>query len=553
MHFVVYSLCCTPHGAPTNGLPNCPAARPVAPIYPFDNVLFCSVLTDRSTSSLRKHLGMTQGLWLVSDIVLIALSLWGAALLIDPSASGIVLFQYPIAALTPAAVALSLWMTGAYRGAVRNMHLHRFLQMGLGMVGAALVATALAYFWDPSQMLPRGIMALHVLLAIGGVLGSRALVRLIWEERNPPTPPAARPPSLTLYDVVNREPPAINTQELRNALADRTVLVTGAGGSIGRELMAQLASMNPFQLVGVDMSEYNLYRLQHALHEDTVSDSAVDLRLADVRDLQTMHRIFRQTAPDVVIHTAAYKHVPMMERHPAEAFRNNTEATMQVLQLCEEHQTRQFLFVSTDKAVQPTSVLGATKRMAEWYVRAATSPVNRSIVRFGNVFGSRGSVVPRFERCLANGSPIPVTHPDMERYFMSATEACSLIMHTLLLDSHPAYLFRMGQPVCIQDLAEQLVRRWYPHRRVDSMIEHIGRRPGEKMTEALAMPGEEISDTAHPSIIGVHGAMPYSRAELDVHVQHLSEQCRRSDVSASQLRRLIMRMPSIAPSQTAHS
>ncbi len=487
------------------------------------------------------------------DAVLIALSLWAAALLTDPSASEMALFQRPVAGLTFGAFVLSLWATGAYREAVRNMHLRRFLQMGLGMVGAALVATALAYFWDPSQMLPRGIMALHALLATGGVLGSRALVRLILEERNPPTPPVARPPSITLYDVVDREPPVINTQKLRNALADRTVLVTGAGGSIGRELMAQLAPMHPFRLVGVDMSEYNLYRLQHTLQEDAVSEGTVDLRLADVRDAQTMHRIFHQTAPDVVIHTAAYKHVPMMERHPAESFRNNTGATMQLLQLCEEHQTGQFLFVSTDKAVQPTSVLGATKRLAEWYVRAATSPVNRSIVRFGNVFGSRGSVVPRFERRLAAGQPIPVTHPDMERYFMSAAEACSLIMNTLLLDSHPVYLFRMGQPVRIQDLAEQLVRRWYPHRRVDSMIEHIGRRPGEKMTEALAMPGEETSDTAHPSIVGVHGAMPYSRAELDVHIQHLSEQCRRADTSASQLRRLIMQMPSTTHSQTARS
>lgn len=487
------------------------------------------------------------------DVALVVLSLWAGAFLVGHSASVLVLFLHPVAGLTVGALVLSLIATGAYGQPVHAIHLRRFLWMGGGMIGAALVATALAYFWDPAQMLPRGIMALHVLIATGSVLGSRALTRFIWEERNPSSFTSSAPAPITLHDVVDRAPPTINTQEIRNALADRTVLVTGAGGSIGRELMTQLASMHPFRLVGVDMSEYNLYRLQHMLDTDGILGHDVDLRLADVRDTKTMHRIFRQAAPDVVIHTAAYKHVPMMERYPAEAFRNNTRATIELLQLCEEHQTEQFLFVSTDKAVQPTSVLGATKRMAEWYVRAANSSVSRSIVRFGNVFGSRGSVVPRFERCMAHGKPIPVTHPDMERYFMSATEACSLIMHTLLLDSHPVYLFRMGDPVRIQDLAEQLVRRWYPHRRVDSMIEHIGRRPGEKMSEALAMPGEATADTAHPAIIGVNGAMPYSRAELDVHIQHLEMQCRRTNASPSQLRRLIMSTPSTTPSKTTRS
>jgi len=501
-------------------------------------------------SDVPRRVGLA--LWFVWDVVLVTFSLWGAAVLMSRPVPADALLQFP-AAVTLSAMLLSLWGTGAYQVVARDIHLHRFIRMGGGMVGAGLVATALAYFWDPAHMLPRGVLALHALMATGGVLGSRALARLVWEYQHTPAPPTPSPAPITLYDVVDREPPVINTKELRTALADRTVLVTGAGGSIGSELMTQLAQLHPFRLVGVDMSEYNLYRLRHALDASVLPENALDLRLADVRTPETMHRIFRQTAPDVVIHTAAYKHVPMMERHPAEAFGNNTQATMQLLRLCEEHQTGQFLFVSTDKAVQPTSVLGATKRLAEWYVRAAQSPVSRSIVRFGNVFGSRGSVVPRFERCLAAGTPIPVTHPDMERYFMSATEACSLIMHTLLLDSHPVYLFRMGEPIRIQDLAEQLVRRWYPHQSPNAMIEHTGRRPGEKMTEALAMPGEQTSDTAHPSILGVEGAMPYSRAELDMHIQHVEEQCRHPDVSASQLRRLIMNTPSMPPSVPTHS
>lgn len=435
--------------------------------------------TDRFTLSLRRLSDLSReaklASWLLLDVSIIVLSLWGAATLMSQPVSGEALLQSP-AIVTLGSMLLSLWATGTYQVSVRDIHLRRFVRMGTGMVGAALMATALAYFWDPAQMLPRGVAALHTLMAIGGVLGSRALARLVWEEKHAPQPPTPAPNSITLYDVVDRNPPTIDTQELHNASADRTILVTGAGGSIGSELMVQLAQLRPFRLVGVDMSEYNLYRLRHNLDAADSPDNVLDLRLADVRTPHAMHRIFRETAPDVVIHTAAYKHVPMMERHPAEAFHNNTRATMQLLKLCEEHQTAQFLFVSTDKAVQPTSVLGATKRLAEWYVRAAQSPVSRSIVRFGNVFGSRGSVVPRFERCLSSGRPIPVTHPDMERYFMSAAEACSLIMHTLLLDSHPVYLFRMGSPVRIQDLAEQLVRRWYPHQPTKAMIEHIGRR-----------------------------------------------------------------------------
>lgn len=496
---------------------------------------------------------MTRSLWFVSDIAIIYLSFWGAAYLLN-----IPITQVPEgltgieAGLATGVFGCVLLSIGAYRHAVRTIHLRRFFQIGVGVLGAALGATALTYFWDPSRMFPRNIVAVHTLLVLVGILGSRALVRLVMEIWHHPEPSSVPPEPISLYDVVHRSPPTIDTQGLRDELADRTVLVTGAGGSIGRELTLQLARMHPFRLVGVDMSEYNLYRLQHTLHDDADerAGSRVDLHLADVRDTQTMSRIFQRTTPDVVIHTAAYKHVPLMERHPAEAFRNNTRATMQLLHLCEEHGTEQFLFVSTDKAVQPTSVLGATKRMAEWYVRAATSPVTRKIVRFGNVFGSRGSVVPRFERRLKAGRPIPVTHPDMERYFMSAEEACSLIMHTLLLNSHPVYLFRMGEPVRILDLAKQLVQRWYPNCVPESMIEHVGRRPGEKLSETLAMPGEQAEDTAHPSIIGVQGAMPYSRAELDLHIQHLKQQCRQTDISPAQMRRLIVGTPSTTSTHT---
>lgn len=488
---------------------------------------------------------VSRSAWMCLDLAIVYVGLWAAAYLFYASAPGAAeLATSPTALLITAAFAAALFGTGAYRHEPSQIQLPVLMRMGIAIVGAGLAASAILYLWDPGLLLPRGVVALHVLVVGAGILGSRALVRLaISRATPPPSPPAHVPSPLTLYDLVERPRPAINTNRLRNALTDRTVLVTGAGGAIGSELMQQLAALTPFQLVGVDMSEYNLYRLQHALNDASLSQN-VDLRLADVRNTRSMQQLFQTVCPDIVIHTAAYKHVPMMEEQPVEAFQNNTKATMQLLELSEEYQAEQFLFVSTDKAVQPTSVLGATKRLAEWYVRASTSSVEHKIVRFGNVFGSRGSVVPRFERRLAQGRPIPVTHPDMERYFMSAEEACSLIMHTLLLDSHPVYLFRMGEPLRIIDLAQQLALRWYPHRDPQELIEQIGRRPGEKMTESLAMPHETTEATTHPSILGVRGTLPYSRAELDVHIQHLEAHGRRTDISPAHMRRLIIAAPS---------
>jgi FlaA1/EpsC-like NDP-sugar epimerase len=229
-----------------------------------------------------------------------------------------------------------------------------------------------------------------------------------------------------------------------------------------------------------------------------------------------------------------------MERHPAEAFRNNTQASVNLLTLCEEHDVDQFVFVSTDKAVNPASVLGATKQLAEWYVRTGAGATRCSTVRFGNVFGTQGSVVPRFEENLAEGRPLPITHPDMERYFMSPEEACGLILQTLLLDAHPTYIFRMGDPIRIQWLAERLIEHWYPHVDPETMIEYVGRRPGEKMSEDLVADGETAHPTDHPSIVGLNGSIPYSRAELDAHLQRLQSVSSPMRESREKLRKLLL-------------
>ena len=436
----------------------------------------------------------------------------------------------------------ALVASGVYRLSPRLMHLSEFMRVGMWLIGAWGLSITLTYAVDPADVPPRGVMAVLGLVAIVGVFSVRAGARRLLEYLSTsPDEPASgmASTSLQLEDLVPRDPVEIDRPALRDFLSDRTVLVTGAGGSIGSELSRQLVSLNPFRLALVDVSEHNLYRLEKSLRTERY-DGDLDFCIADVRDASLMDDLFASHQPDVVLHTAAYKHVPLMERHPAEAFRNNTQASVNLLTLCEEHDVDQFVFVSTDKAVNPASVLGATKQLAEWYVRTGGGATRCSTVRFGNVFGTQGSVVPRFEEKLAEGEPLPITHPDMERYFMSPGEACGLILQTLLLDAHPTYIFRMGDPIRIQRLAERLIEHWYPHVDPETMIEYVGRRPGEKMSEDLVAEGETVHSTDHPSILGLNGSPPYSRAELDAHLQRLQSVSSPTRESRERLRKLLL-------------
>lgn len=435
---------------------------------------------------------------------------------------------------------VALLLGGAYRQSPRSMHLPEFFRIAGALCAAWVVSVALAYLVDPSDLLPRSVMVVHGLVSLVGVLGMRATARQVLESIRPavPSPPAPTPPSASLDDLVSREATQINRPAIVNYLSDRTVLVTGAGGSVGSELSRQLMELGPFRLGLVDVSEYNLYQLEKDLRRRSF-DGDVKFCIGDVRDAAVMNRLFDDLQPDIVLHTAAYKHVPLMERHPAEAFRNNTMATVHLLRLCERHDAEQFVFVSTDKAVEPTSVLGATKRLAEWYVQAATSSVHRKIVRFGNVFGSQGSVVPLFEEQLADGGPVTVTHPEMERYFMTVDEACGLILQTTLFDSAPVYCLQMGEPIDIVEIARTLVERWYPGVDPDRMIEFVGRRPGEKLSEQLVMPHEQVHPTEHESILGLRGPVPYSRDELEMYFHHLKDLAQQAGGSRASLRRAL--------------
>jgi len=445
--------------------------------------------------------------------------------------------------------ATALGLSGAYRRMPRRMHLREFLHLGAGLLAAFVGSITLTYLATPADLLPRSISAVHFLFSIVGILGLRAVARQAHEWLRPsrpaPLPGSASLPKL--HDFVDRPRVHVDTARLRNALEGRTVLVTGAGGSIGSELCDQLVGLQPRRIVLVDMSEYNLFRLEQRLQRRR-STSQLEFCIADIRDAVRMGRVFDRFKPDVVLHTAAYKHVPLMEHHPDESFRNNTLATAQLLQHCEAHDTDQFVFVSTDKAVEPSSILGATKRLAEWYVQVADSPVRRKIVRFGNVFGSQGSVVPLFEERLQSGEPLPITHPEMERYFMTAHEACSLILQTLLLEGYPIYVLRMGRPVRIEWLARQMIEQRRPEVPADRLIEYIGRRPGEKLSEELAGEHEALRPIDHPSIVGVERSAPsVSRAELERRFDRITSLCRHGDLSDETLRQALFAADAFLP------
>lgn len=331
-------------------------------------------------------------------------------------------------------------------------------------------------------------------------------------------------PSLSdLEDLLQRAPVQLKEEALRPCLTGKTILVTGAGGSIGKELCKQLLGLKCGRLVMVDHSEYNLFSLEKDLVLSSLPETSFALQIADIRNTEAMEHLFSEFRPAIVLHAAAFKHVPLMERFPLQAFQNNTMATVQLVRLAEKYASEQFIFISTDKAVYPSSIMGCTKRLSEWYVRAANGIVQTKTVRFGNVFGSTGSVVPVFMEQIARGGPVTLTDPAMTRYFMTLRDACSLILHTLLLQSAPIYTLRMDPPISIKLLAEQMISRLRPHGDLPIKIEITGKRAGEKIEEQLWESIETPSPTSHPDILGLNSSATFSRPELEAFLQRLNE------------------------------
>ncbi len=305
-----------------------------------------------------------------------------------------------------------------------------------------------------------------------------------------------------IEDLLGREPIKANLEEIAQYLGGKVVLVTGGGGSIGSELCRQIASYSPKKLLILDNYENNLYDILNELNRKYPEQDIVPI-VANVREMQRLDELFAEYKPHIVFHAAAHKHVPLMEHHPEEAIKNNVFGTWNVAHCADKHGTERFVLISTDKAVNPTNVMGATKRIAEMIIQSLNerSKTEFVAVRFGNVLGSNGSVIPLFKKQIEQGGPVTVTHPDITRFFMTIPEAVQLVIQAgSMAQGGEIFVLDMGQPVKILDLAKNLIRLsgFEPYEDID--IEITGLRPGEKLYEELLMNEEGLQATKHNKI-----------------------------------------------------
>lgn len=321
-------------------------------------------------------------------------------------------------------------------------------------------------------------------------------------------------------DLIGRPVQHHDMSPVRRMMDDQVVLVTGAGGTIGSELSRQIFALTPKKLILLDVSEFNTYQILQDIDPDTSAQSAGKLSayLGDVRDLNRLEDVFEREKPDIILHAAALKHVPLGETNPLETLTTNLIGTEHVLDMAQRYGAKSFTLISTDKAVKPTNIMGVSKRLAEVLTlskQAQNSGLSASCVRFGNVLASTGSVVPLFESQIAKGGPVTVTHKDVERYFMTTQEAAALVLQAAAMnlvshvDKAAIYVLDMGEPVNISRLARQLIRLrgFIPDR--DIQINYTGLRPGEKLTEILIGDQEELSDTS------VKGVMCFTGLVVD--------------------------------------
>jgi FlaA1/EpsC-like NDP-sugar epimerase len=307
---------------------------------------------------------------------------------------------------------------------------------------------------------------------------------------------------VAIEDLLGRDPVELDWTAIRETLTGRRVMVTGGGGSIGSELCRQVARLGAHSLAVVDHSEFNLYQISQELRAE-YPELIFEGILADAGDAAAMRKLFSENQPQVVFHAAAYKHVPMLQGQLRQAFRNNVLVTRNIADLADQHKVECFVLISTDKAVNPTSVMGACKRIAEIWCQNLNAKSNTRYitVRFGNVLDSAGSVVPLFRQQIRNGGPVTITHPEISRYFMTIPEACQLILQAASL-GHGGEIFAldMGEPVKIRDLAEQMIRLAGKRPGSDIQIVYTGLRSGEKLFEELFHPLENYSATTHAKI-----------------------------------------------------
>ena len=311
--------------------------------------------------------------------------------------------------------------------------------------------------------------------------------------------------SIKIEDLLERDPIVINNNQIRAQIKGKRVLVTGAAGSIGSEIVRQLIPYAPEMIILCDQAETPLHNLELELHENGSHVNCVSF-LADITNEKRIEGMFQTFQPHYVYHAAAYKHVPMMELCPTEAVRNNVIGTRIVADLAVKYHAERFVMISTDKAVNPTNVMGASKRMAEIYVQGLSKESNQNTkfitTRFGNVLGSNGSVINRFKEQIEKGGPLTVTHPNITRYFMTIPEACQLVLEAGSMgNGGEIFVFDMGQPVAIADLAKKMIRLYGMIPNIDINITYSGLRPGEKLYEELLNDAENTLATYHDKIL----------------------------------------------------
>ena len=329
---------------------------------------------------------------------------------------------------------------------------------------------------------------------------------------------------INIDDLLGRKAITFDSEDIKNFVCGKVCMVTGGGGSIGSEIVRQLARYSPERIVIVDIYENNAYDIQQELRMEYGSELDFITLIASVRDFHRMNQIFDTYKPDIVFHAAAHKHVPLMEHSPAEAIKNNVLGTFNVATLALSHDVAKFVMISTDKAVNPTNVMGASKRCCEMIIQyLSQQPDCRTdfvTTRFGNVLGSNGSVIPLFKRQIERGKPVTVTHPDIIRYFMTIPEAVNLVLEaSVLAQGGEIFVLDMGKPVRIVTLAENLIRMYGKKPYKDVKIEFTGLRPGEKIKEELLMDEEGLQKTANKLIfIGKHIELNEDEFINDIHL-----------------------------------
>lgn len=354
---------------------------------------------------------------------------------------------------------------------------------------------------------------------------------------------------IKIEDLLGRGEIHLDQSEISSYLQDQVVVVTGAGGSIGSELCRQIVKFQPRKLVMIDINENSLYMLEqefrrHIEHGQMSQNIEMKSLIASIRDKKAIDEIFSRYHPDVVYHAAAHKHVPLMETRPMEAIKNNVFGTNNVIRSCIEHRVKRFIMISTDKAVNPTNVMGATKRMTEMILQANghNGVTKMAAVRFGNVLGSNGSVIPIFKAQIAEGGPVTLTSKEIIRYFMTIPEAAQLVLQAgYYADQGDIFVLDMGEPVKILDLAEKMIRLAGLKPYEDIEIKEIGLRPGEKMFEELRLDGEDTTRTKN-DLIYKNAPMDISVEDIDARLSQLHNVIYKENVTPSEIKETILNL-----------